>query len=235
MISAVLFDKDGTLFDFNKTWSAWAVSFLLKIADGDQILAKKLGAIIGFNFENRHFSEDSVVIAGTPKDITDALRPFFSATKLKRIYNLINQSANNTAQVEAVPLVPLLDSLKERGLVLGVATNDSEQSAYSHLSLAGILNRFSFIAGYDSGFGFKPHPEQLLAFCNEVNIFPNAAIMVGDSTFDLIAGRNAGMKTVGVLTGMADTDTLKPYADVILPDIGGIPDWIDLCNAGVQA
>ena len=233
MIRAVLFDKDGTLFDFHKTWSAWVVSFLLDIADGDHPFAHKLGSVLGFDLEYRQFLEGSVIIAGTPQDIADALRPYFSAPKWERIYQLIHQSASNAAQVEAVPLIPLLDSLKERGLVLGVVTNDSEQSAYSHLSLAGVLDRFPFVAGYDSGFGYKPHPEQLLAFCDDVNILPHCVVMVGDSTVDLIAGRHAGMKTVGVLTGVAGTEMLTPYADVILPDIGGIPDWIDSFNAGI--
>ena len=51
--------------------------------------------------------------------------------------------------------------------------------------------------------------------------------MVGDSTHDLIAGRAAGMWTVGVLTGIAATDELAPYADAVLPDIGHLPGWLD--------
>ena len=49
--------------------------------------------------------------------------------------------------------------------------------------------------------------------------------MVGDSTHDLIAGRAAGMQTVGVLTGMAEAE-LAPLADAVLPDIGHLPDWL---------
>ncbi|MFQ5438679.1 MAG: HAD hydrolase-like protein [Paracoccaceae bacterium] len=39
----------------------------------------------------------------------------------------------------------------------------------------------------------------------------------------MIAGRAAGMTTLGVLTGMADTDELAPHADLVVPDIGAIP------------
>lgn len=55
--------------------------------------------------------------------------------------------------------------------------------------------------------------------------------MVGDSTHDLIAGRAAGMVTVAVLTGMADAATLSPHADVVLPHIGHLPEWLDQLQA----
>ncbi|MFD2856539.1 HAD family hydrolase [Seohaeicola zhoushanensis] len=51
--------------------------------------------------------------------------------------------------------------------------------------------------------------------------------MVGDSTHDLFAGRTAGMHTVGVLTGVAGHEDLAPHADVVLPDIGHLPAWLD--------
>jgi phosphoglycolate phosphatase len=50
--------------------------------------------------------------------------------------------------------------------------------------------------------------------------------MVGDSTHDLQAGRAAGMRCVGVLTGMAPRDVLAPHADVVLENIGALPDWL---------
>ena len=56
---------------------------------------------------------------------------------------------------------------------------------------------------------------------------PEAVVMVGDSTHDLIAGRRAGMRCVGVLTGLAEREVLQPYADVVLPDIGHLPAWIE--------
>jgi phosphoglycolate phosphatase len=51
--------------------------------------------------------------------------------------------------------------------------------------------------------------------------------MVGDSLHDLRAGRAAGMTTIGVLTGVAGAEELSPSADLILPDIGHLPAWLD--------
>ena len=50
--------------------------------------------------------------------------------------------------------------------------------------------------------------------------------MVGDSTHDLIAGRRAAMRCVGVLTGLADTEDLLPHADAVLENIGALPSWL---------
>jgi phosphoglycolate phosphatase len=51
--------------------------------------------------------------------------------------------------------------------------------------------------------------------------------MVGDSLHDLVAGAAAGMQRIGVLTGMARYEDLAPHADVVLPDIGHIPAWLN--------
>ena len=113
------------------------------------------------------------------------------------------------------------------GLRLGVMTNDTEFGAKAHLSAAGVDHLFDFIAGFDSGWGPKPNPAPLLAFAEKTGLTPHRVAMVGDSTHDLIAGRNAGMQTVGVLTGMADHATLSPYADMVLPNIGALRAWVN--------
>jgi phosphoglycolate phosphatase len=126
-----------------------------------------------------------------------------------------------------VPLLPLLSGLRDRGLRLGVATNDSEAPARQHLAAHGITDCFDFIAGYDSGHGAKPGPGMCLAFAAACGLPPRRVAMVGDSRHDLQAGRAAGMHTVAVLTGIAKAPDLAPLADVVLPDIGAIPGWLD--------
>ena len=113
-------------------------------------------------------------------------------------------------------------------MILGIATNDSEAPARAHLERAGILDRFAFVAGYDSGHGAKPDAGQLLAFCALTGIPPRECAMIGDSTHDLDSGRAAGMTTVGVLTGLASRADLAPHADVVLDDIGALPAWLGI-------
>lgn len=230
MISAVLFDKDGTLFDFNVSWSAWAVSFLSDLAGGDAQLVAQLAGRIGFDWSTRSFQPDSCVIAGTDAETVAALLPLLPGMTRAALMTRISLAAAEAPMAEAVPLAPFLDDLAARGLHLGVATNDSEYAARAHLCEAGILDRFDFVAGADSGHGGKPAPGMCLAFAAEVGVAPDRVLMVGDSLHDLHAGRAAGMQTLGVLTGLASAADLAPHADLVLPDIGALSEHLDAEN-----
>ena len=105
-------------------------------------------------------------------------------------------------------------------------TNDSEFAARAQLRSAGVERHFTFVAGFDSGFGAKPAPGPLLAFAEQAGLDPSRVAMVGDSLHDLHAGRAAGMQTLGVLTGTALAHDLAPHADVVFDHIGHIPGWL---------
>ena len=226
-IRGALFDKDGTLFDFAATWNAWAQGILLDLAEGDPARAAYLGERMGYDYVGQSFRRDSVVIAGTPGDIAELLAPEFPDQSESEIADRFNAAATVAPQIEAVPLTPLIAKLRQLGLKLGVATNDAEAPARAHLAGVGHEHSFDFICGYDSGFGGKPAPGMCLGFAKAVGLNPEEVVMVGDSTHDLHAGRAAGMYTVAVLTGMAAADELSPFADVVLPDIGHLPEWIE--------
>ncbi len=225
-IDAIVFDKDGTLFDFANTWGAFGRSLLTRLAGSDQTRAAELGAVIGYDLEQDRYAEDSIVIAATVEEIAELMLPHLDGHTLAELIDLINTEAAAATQAPAVPLESFLDGLRKSGLKLGVATNDSEHPALQHLESVGIRDHFDFIAGYDSGHGYKPGPGQLLAFAAHVGVDPSRIAMVGDSLHDLQAGRAAGMVTIGVLTGLAKAEVLAPMADVVLPDIGHIPVWL---------
>jgi len=163
-IDALLFDKDGTLFHFAATWEGWAESFLLRACQNDRARARLIGEHIGFDLANRRFKPDSLVIAGTPSEIAEAMIPHVPDLTHAALLAMLNDEAGTVTQVETVPLVAFLDRLRADGLRLGVATNDAEVPALAHLGSAGIVGHFDFIAGFDSGHGAKPAPGQMLAF-----------------------------------------------------------------------
>jgi phosphoglycolate phosphatase len=230
MIDALLFDKDGTLFDFRISWGRWATGFLAGLAT-DAAHAERLGQAIGFDAASQGFAPDSPVIAATAADIAAALAPHLDGISVAALTERIDETAGSAPMSEAVPLRPLLAALRGRGLRLGVATNDSEIPALQHLAAHGITDCFDFIAGYDSGHGAKPEPGMCLAFAAACRLDPYRVAMVGDSRHDLEAGRAAGMRTVAVLTGIAKAAELAPLADVVLPDIGALPGWLDRLSA----
>ncbi|MDD8022568.1 MAG: HAD family hydrolase [Paracoccaceae bacterium] len=225
-IAAVLFDKDGTLFDFNATWGAWARGILDELSAGDAAGAARMAAAIRFAPETALFAPDSPVIAGTVAEVAALLLPHLPGMTQPQLVARLDAGAQEAPQMPAVPLRPCLEGLRGRGLRLGVATNDAEASARVHLAQAGVAELFEFVVGYDSGHGAKPAPGQLLAFAQAVGVAPGAVAMVGDSLHDLHAARAAGMLAVGVLSGPARAEALAPVADVVLEDIAGLEAWL---------
>lgn len=223
-IRGIIFDKDGTLFNFQATWAIWAEQLLTGLM-ADR--APELAAVIGFDLARRQFAPDSPVIAETTSTLAGVMLPHLPGWDRPRLVAHMKALAAAVPLAEAVPLKPYLQGLTGRGLVLGIATNDDETSAHAQLNRAGIAEAFRFVAGYDSGHGGKPAPGQLLAFLAATGFAADEVAMVGDSRHDLDAGRAAGMHTVGVLTGPATVEVLAPLADVVLPDIGHLPGWID--------
>ena len=226
-IRAILFDKDGTLFDFQATWAAWAARVIVDLAGTDAARAARIAEAIGFDRVAGVFLPGSVVIAGTVAEVADHILPHLPGREAAGLIAELDAAAAVAPQMPAVPLGPCLAGLRARGLRLGVATNDAESSAHAHLVQAGVAACFDFIAGYDSGHGAKPGPGQLLAFAQAMGIEPACIAMVGDSLHDMAAARAAGMRAVAVLSGPAGAETLAPAADVVLPDIGALGPWVD--------
>ena len=231
-IKGVIFDKDGTLLDFQKTWTSWIEDFLGKIRDMhpniDQDLVEQVAELLGYDLISKRFYPDSVVIADTPEAGIQKIKPILPMCKFSNLLVLSEEASLKSVPVEIVPLKELLLNLAWQGIILGVVTNDSEESANTHLESIGVSGFFKQIIGYDSGFGSKPNPNPCLAFCSKMGIQANECVMVGDSLHDMHAGKLAGMKTVGVLSGLSDEMTLKPKADAILPDVSFLPELIDL-------
>lgn len=227
-VRAVLFDKDGTLYDFQATWSQWAVRLLDELGGGNAERAARLAEAIRFDPLARRFRPDSPVIAGTPEQAARALLPALPGMTPEALLARIDAIAAAVELAEAVPLAPLLARLRRAGLKLGVATNDAEAVARAHLGRSGVAESFDLILGCDSGHGAKPAPGMCLAFARGVALEPSEVLMVGDSTHDLEAAAAAGMRAVAVLTGVAEAGTLAPLAEAVLPDIGHLPAWLGI-------
>ncbi|PUB12098.1 HAD family hydrolase [Yoonia sediminilitoris] len=229
MIKGIIFDKDGTLFDFNATWGAWTRAMITSELGHDPAQMDRLAAALGFRLTDSRFEADSPVIASTADEIAQIMLPLVPDTNHLGLLGRMNATAANVPQIEATPLVPFFAQLRALGLKLGVATNDAEAPARAHLGRAGVTAHLDFIAGYDSGYGGKPAPGQLMGFCEVTGLAPANCVMVGDSLHDLHAGQAAGMRTVGVLTGPATREELANHADVVLDSIAELPAWIAQC------
>jgi len=226
-VKGLIFDKDGTLFDFDKTWGAVTKTLIETECFDDPTRQAELAQVLGFDMKNTVFYPESIVIASTAEEVAEVILPY-TVDKVKAALLLrMARVTADTPQVQVTDLKPFFQNLKQAGFALGIATNDSEGPALANLAQAGVTEAFDFIAGFDSGFGAKPATGQLLAFCEKLDLIPKQCVMIGDSLHDLHAGRAAGMRRVGVLTGPASRAELSPHADVVLASIADLPAWLD--------
>jgi phosphoglycolate phosphatase len=229
MLKAAIFDKDGTLFDFRATWGGWTRSVIQTLADKGAD-AEALARVLGYDLAMGQFDKSSPVIASTSETLAEIILPFAPDLTKDQLLLRLSELSQQAPQVPVGPLPAIFAALKARGLVIGLATNDTETAAVAHLKGAGVFELFDFVAGFDSGHGGKPAPGQLLAFAKQTGIQPGQIVMVGDSLHDMHAGAAAGMARAAVLTGMAETEDLAPDADVVLADISQLAGWIDQQN-----
>ena len=229
-IRGVIFDKDGTLFDFQSTWGIWTAQILVRIAGSDGALLGQLARALGYDTEARRVQPGSVIVAGTPMEIAAVIHGYMPAMSQTQIFDWLNKEAETAPQVLVTDLHRLTGELRRIDLGLCVMTNDAEIPARAHLASVQALDLFDFVIGSDSGFGAKPQAAPLLALADKMDIPAAACVMVGDSAHDLRAGRAAGMRTVAVLTGLAEAAELAPLADAVLPDVSHLPAWITAQN-----
>ena len=192
VIKAIVFDKDGTLLDFDATWNeAIGVAFD-QIADSD---ARETSALMfGYDLTLRRVLADSPFISDS-NDATMALvADFIDAAAFERTINEVSK-LNIVPTYEAAVT---LEALVANGIKLAIATNDSEAVAREHVSVLGWTQLFTSIKGYDSGHGAKPGPGMVLAAVEECDAAQGSYLMVGDSVHDVLAGQAAGAITVAI-------------------------------------
>jgi len=229
VIRAILFDKDGTLVDFNRTWFSISQELARRSADGDEALARTLLDAGGYDWEAEQFRANSAIAAGTIEDIVSLWHPQESDDARRvRIADYdrygVEEGAKQAVAVEA--LTETLHALQQAGFVLGIATNDSEAGARATAQALGVSDFFSGFVGYDTAARAKPYADPLLHFAAEIGVEPEQVAMVGDNPHDMECARaaKAGL-AVGVLTGNSSREVLEPLADVVLPSIADLPDY----------
>ncbi|SDW31455.1 HAD family hydrolase [Celeribacter indicus] len=225
-IAAVLFDKDGTLMDFQKSWGPWARRVIDGLCGADEEKAAAVAQALGFDRRAALFRPGSPVIAGTPEDVLAALRPYFPRARDAEMLDRLTPEPATFAPVAVEGLAQSCARLAGAGIALAVVTNDFEAAARTHLVQMGVADAFDVVIGYDSGFGGKPRPDPCTGAAARLGVAPDACVMVGDSLHDLNAGRAAGMRTVAVLTGVAGAAELAPFADALFPSVAEMSDWI---------
>jgi phosphoglycolate phosphatase len=221
-IAGILFDKDGTLIRYDESWGPVNREAARIASAGNADLEPILLLAGGMDPDTGKTKADSLLAAGNSAEIAAGFvaagSPLDADDLTRQLDALFIRAAEFSVPV--ADLSEVFASLKAKGLKLGIASSDNETAIRRMADHFGILDDLDFIAGYDSGFGAKPQPGMMLAFCRAVGLEPSQVAMVGDNNHDMHMGRAAGAGlNLAVLTGTGTRDTLSALADHCLADI----------------
>ncbi len=225
-LAGILFDKDGTLIDFDATWGRAAHRVMDAMTRGDVTTFAHLADAMHFIVAECRFKPTSPMIAGSTTDYASVWATILDRQGGPELVEEIDRRFGTEALDSLTAIgdpAAVFASLRSLGLRLGVATNDAEGNARSQCDKLGLSGYLDFIAGYDTGHGGKPGPGMVEAFIERIGARPGTVALVGDSLHDLEAARAAGVLSVAVLTGPARRDVLAPYADHIIDSIADLP------------
>ena len=227
---AILFDKDGTLLNFEATWTPLLKKMALEAAKGDELAAARLLEAGGYDAATSRFRANSVIGAGTTNLIVRLWYPrLFGAAHDAKVERMDRLFAEH-GRVASVPIDgagAALDLLAARRFVMGVATNDAEAAARASLAATGLSRNLPYVFGYDSVPTPKPGPDMVHAFCAAARLDPAEVIVVGDNSHDLDMARSAGAGlAIGVTSGNSAAADLAPLADVVLGSIRDVPRFL---------
>ncbi|MEM5491906.1 HAD family hydrolase [Hoeflea sp. AS16] len=225
-IKAILFDKDGTLIDFDKTWAKINRKGALIAADGDAALADILLVECGMDLSTGKTRADSMFAAANASEIAAHMvahgSPFEPEELMRRLDQTFVEGAESPWPI--CDLKALMQTLAGAGLSLGIASSDGEASIRRTVEVLELSSEIDFIAGYDSGYGPKPEPGMLLAFAAHLGLEPSQIAMIGDNGHDMEMARAAAAgAAIGVLSGTGTRQTLEALADVLIGSVADLP------------
>ena len=213
-VDAVIFDLDGTLIDTIAAYIKLAEEMFRRLH-----LPPVPGAVIlerirdtQNNWENLFTAEenrDGLIQEATV--IFEEISPHLLTEDIKMISGCGS----------------ILKKLSEAGIRMGLVT--STHSRYLNDKLFsirenGFLELLGATIAIEDTEKIKPDPEPLIECARRLGVSPEKSMYVGDSHTDIMAGKSAGMKTIGVLTGMGSYETLKkedPY--MIIDSVAHLP------------
>jgi len=225
-VAAVVFDKDGTLVDFHRTWDPVIERLLQEMCGDDPVTLRGAARSVGFDLATRTLLETSPVVADSNAEVAACLAPWFDRDPSDPSFVIeiedIFAELIDTTVVGIYGAEELLGRLVRAGVPVGLATNDSENSARRQVASLGWTSYFRSVVGYDSGHGAKPGPGMVIGSAHALGVSPAVTMLVGDSRHDIEAGKAAG----AVVVYVGDSAILGRAADHWLRDITEVGDLV---------
>lgn len=193
MIKAVLFDLDGTLIDTNE----------LVIESFKHTYKEHLNIDV----------PDSEIVMYFGEPLIDTLARYDknNANLLLATYIKYNEAIHDEVAKEIVGAKETIAELKALGIKVGVVTSKRKLIAERGLKLFNLFDKMDVIITPEDTAKHKPEPEPIYKACEILGILPDETLMIGDSHFDILCGKNAGAKTCIVKYTVLPLDKIMAY------------------------
>lgn len=207
MFKAAIFDLDGTLVD---SLELHLRSFL-NVCKRHSIPVERKFVIDRFGMTVKEIFSDILSSAGE-KDYLDMLAGEKSAEFLRI-----------ASGIKTLPgALELLSELRGRGIKVAVATGNRQEDMRTILHYSSLPVFDAYIGAEDVVTG-KPSPDVFLKAAEKLSVAPEECVVFEDAVLGLRAARNAGMKNVAVLTGLAKREELEAeFPDLFVSSLEGI-------------
>lgn len=178
-IDTVLFDFDGTVMNTNNVIiNSWQHTFR--------------------TLENREEKTENIIKTfGEPLEVT--MRKFFPEVPVEEsieIYRSYHYD-NFGKLITVFPgMKELIQTLDEREYNLGLVTSRLKKTTMQGLEAYGLLPYFQAIVTADDTSAHKPDPEPVNIALKKLDALPENSIMLGDTMFDILCAKNAGVRSV---------------------------------------
>jgi len=197
----ILFDLDGTLIDSTEAilesfHNSFEVQKFKKPSDED--IKALIGYPLDVMYSNLGVSDDKVwEFVKTYKEHYREIST--QKTELLESAREAVKSANEFA-------------------TLGIVTTKTGKYSQVLMEYFGLMDYFEVLIGREHVQEPKPHAEPILKALESLDNKGKEIWMIGDTKLDLLSAQNAGVNSIGVLSGYDDVTTLKKYTNLIFDD-----------------
>ena len=116
-----------------------------------------------------------------------------------------------------------LEDFHRRGVQMAIASSHTSKSLLGFVSSMGLSEYFAMVVGGEDVERAKPAPDAVLKILSATGISPEKAMVVGDMPMDIMMGRAAGVRTVGVTYGNSSREQLaQAGADALIDDFAAL-------------
>lgn len=197
-MKACIFDLDGTLTNTLESMT-YSVNLTLEEMGLSKITKDQCRLFVGNGA--RVLMEKSLKAAGD----TDASRIEEGMEIYGRIFD--RNCTYHVTPYEGIP--EMLKALKDKGIHLAVLSNKPDRQTVKVVKAIFGEELFDYAQGQKDGIRRKPEPDGVWYLMEQMHVSKEECLYIGDSEVDAATGRNAGLKTIGVLWGFRDRKTLE--------------------------